>query len=197
MSRGDPSYQEFLRKSEEQQRDRDLRRQGELLAGIVKEKFEAVLKYQTALPSDGQAFPPVPPLQPAQGSSGVHPPVTQPPPGQGAFTPEQMAQLKTMLADLKSQAPSPQKASGSSEAQDDDLKPLQAALVNSLFGGKIKVDTSTPLDTFTKAVVAKRTQRTVPDAVTKFLDEHATDTTPPKPKAARVEMFWKVVRGMD
>ena len=108
-----------------------------------------------------------------------------------------MAQLKTMLADLKPQAPSPQKASGSSEAQDDGLKPLLAALVNSLFGGKIKVDTHTTVDTFTKAVVAKWAQRAVPDAVTKLLEEHATDTTPPKPKAARVEMFWKVVRGMD
>ena len=77
------------------------------------------------------------------------------------------------------------------------LKPLQAALINSLFGGKIKVDTSTTLDTFTKAVVAKWTQRAVPDTVTKFLEEHATDTTPPKPKTARAEMFWKVVCGLD
>ena len=66
LSRDDPSYLEFLRSSEEQQRDRDLRRQGEPLAGIVEEKFEAVLKYQTALPSDGQVFPPVPPLQPTR-----------------------------------------------------------------------------------------------------------------------------------
>ena len=72
LSRDDPSYLEFLRSSEEQQRDRDLRRRGEPLAGIVKEKFETVLKHQAALPSDGQVFPPVPPLQPTQGSSSGH-----------------------------------------------------------------------------------------------------------------------------
>ena len=43
LSRDDPSYLEFLRSSEEQQRDRDLRRQGEPLVGIVEEKSEAVL----------------------------------------------------------------------------------------------------------------------------------------------------------
>ena len=48
------------------------------------------------------------------------------------------------------------------------------------------------------AIVAKDwAQRAVPDTMTMSLEDSAADTTPPKPKASRVKLFWKVGHGMD
>ena len=60
------------------------------------------------------------------------------------------------------------------------------------------VDTSTTSTMVTKAVVARNwAQGAVPDTMTMFLEDLAADTTPPKPKASREKLFWKVGHGMD
>ena len=77
------------------------------------------------------------------------------------------------------------------------MKPLQAALVNSMFNGKFKVTPETSLEQFQTLVQKKWTQRTIVDTISTFTQEHAPDSQLPKPKTDRIALFWSVLTDMD
>ena len=77
-----------------------------------------------------------------------------------------------------------------------DVSPLQKALVASMFGGRVSVD-KLDFDTFRTQVLAVWQQRAVPDAVSTFLQTHASGTAIPKAKVARLQLFWKTLVGMS
>ena len=92
---------------------------------------------------------------------------------------------------------------GKTEKSKKDLKPaggmsnLQVALVNSVFGGKIKVEASTTVGDLKSAIKAKWAVRSVPEALQTFLETHTDGTDIPKPKDDRIQKFWDVLVAMD
>ena len=77
------------------------------------------------------------------------------------------------------------------------MKPLQVALVNSMFSGKFKVRPETSLEQFQTLVQKKWTQRIHVDTISTFIQEHAPDSQLPKPKTDRIALFWTVLLNMD
>ena len=86
LLREDPSYQEFVRTRYEAAEEQKFRRQGELLAEVLREKFTDSLA-SSAQPGSN----PTPPT----GGTAIGPPG-----GQVAFSPEQLAHLVVLLRPL-------------------------------------------------------------------------------------------------
>ena len=152
----DVGYQEYLKNLEEQARDTDFRRQGELLASVLREKFDAAIAGSNGVPG-GAIFPPAPPSQALAGPSAPQPPAQA-----AGFTPAQLERLKSMMTGMFP-VPPPQESlevaskppPGSKSEPAGALKPLQIALVNSMFGGRVKVSASTTLEEFSQIVQKK------------------------------------------
>ena len=95
-------------------------------------------------------------------------------------------------------APPPQKQAKHSQAADSGfLTPLQRALANSLFGGKIKINEDTTMEQFATSVKSKWTIRSVVDTLGSFLEEYGEGCQIPKTKDARIELFWKLLSELD
>ena len=110
LLREDPDYQEFVRTRYEAEEEKKFKRQGELLAGVVWEKFTQ------SLASSAQPGPI--PLPPAGGTA------CEPLGSQAAFSPEQLAQLKSLVSSL---LPTPEPWV--------DLKPTVSAILAELLPG--------------------------------------------------------------
>ena len=126
--------------------------------------------------------------------------------GSGDFSPGQLEQLKSIVSSL---VPTPaveanvtasagkpvEKAAAKTGTATGTLSPLQVALVNSMFGGKIVVKDTTTAKDFAEAAKAKWAVRAVPDGITKFLEEAGESA--PKSKDQRCAAFWQVLSGMS
>ena len=186
-----------MKAKEDQVREKEFRRQGELLASVLKEKFDSVIS--GVVPGDS-SFP----STPTKAAAGPLLPFQDLQPAAG-FSPTQLEQVRTLFTDL---VPTPEPATlgdspagksgkASSGSKDGGLKPLQVALVNSLFNGKFKVTPETTLEQFQTLVQKKWTQRTIVDTISTFIQEHAPDSQLPKPKTDRIALFGSVLINMD
>ena len=129
-------------------------------------------------------------------------------PGSAEFQPlnqTQLDQIRNLLSELLEKQPGQAppllgrlrgKTKDPAVDGSTDVSPLQKALVASMFGGRVSVD-KLDFDTFRTQVLAVWQQRAVPDAVSTFLQTHASGTAIPKAKVARLQLFWKTLVGMS
>ena len=129
-------------------------------------------------------------------------------PGSAEFQPlnqTQLDQIRNLLSELLEKQPGQAppllgrlrgKTKDPAVDGSTDVSPLQKALVASMFGGRVSVD-KLDFDTFRTQVLAVWQQRAVPDAVSTFLQTHASGTAIPKAKVVRLQLFWKTLVGMS
>ena len=81
---------------------------------------------------------------------------------------------------------------------DGHLSPLQLALANSMFGGRVKLDATSVMGDFQTQCKAKWAQRAVPEALDQFLtDNLPSDQSIPKGKDARCALFWSTLSSLS
>ena len=175
----------FLKAKAEREEESAYKRQGALLAGVLKEKFdEAILAGNGSKPVKFSAES-TPAAQDPGNSSGS-----------GAFSAAQMEQLKVLLAEG-----APQKSGGKAvkgpKTPSSTLRPVQVSLLSALFGNRFKLTTETTLEEFKEQVGKKWSQKPVVEAIAGFIKEHGNDVTVPKGKSERLDMFWSVLHSLD
>ena len=185
LEKEDPEFQSFVKAKEDREQELAYKRQGELLAGVLKEKFDDAI-----LSGSGGKVTSSP-----SGSGGQCPGQAAAP--SGAFTDAQMEQLKVLLASNQRGPPVQDDEDDKVQASSKTLRPVHVSLVSALFGGRFKVSTNTTLKEFKSQIEKKWSQRPVVEAIGSFLKDHAKDTKVPKGKMERVELFWSVLKSLD
>ena len=157
-------------------------------------------------------------------SSGGPPPGMH---GAQAFSPEQLEQIKALLTTLAPAHQQPPDVSltqieqlkkdlgieskpgpsrrivqkggkqAASAVVEDSLTPLQAAVINSLFAGKVDMKTSSTVKDLEDALLPLWSQRCVPSGLSDFITHNApAGTKVAKGKSDRVAQFWDTLVGM-
>ena len=62
-----------------------------------------------------------------------------------------------------------------------------------MFGGRLTIGKDFGAESFKSQLIKCWSQRAVPDAVGNFLKEHAPGVPLPKPKEARLQLFWETL----
>ena len=216
LSKADPSYTDYLRRRQEQEEEDQFKRQGAMLADVLQDKFGASLSSSgtgnarvgtqatTSSPSvlagstpavSGQGFS-AEQLEQIKALIAHAVPAPAPPPAEG----EQLAQLKLDLG-LPAGSAAPVKAS-SGKAKDlkdssASLSPLQVAVINSLFAGKVTMSTTSTVKDFEAALLPKWSQRDVPQNLSDFITENApAGIKVAKGKSDRMQQFWETLVNM-
>ena len=111
-------------------------------------------------------------------------------PAEGNFTPGQLAQIRELLAGVSPMLAA--RVSDSVALQGTETHrftasgptALQKALVSSLFGGRVQVNKVFDLASFKTQVLKVWSRRAIPEAVSAFLQEHASGIPVPWAKDA-------------
>ena len=212
--KADSGYRKYVREREEAAQEETFRKQGAVLAEALAPRFDAAIASASAAgvatAAASSAFPPAPPA-PGGSSSTAAPPAPTPPSSSGAFTPEQLAQLKDLLGvvppgvETKRGPGRPPKAGAEEEPHGaaapltpvaGTLSALQRVFVKSHFGGKISLTEGT-FEEFQTQIDKKWTQKAIPDGLNSFIKEHQPRIAVPKSKAERMRLFWSTLQGLD
>ena len=211
LLREDADYAKFMKDQELQAEETVYKRQGELLASLLRDKFDQALAQGAPGGTGGGEA-----RKAASQEAAVVPKAVSVDEAAG-FSPGQLEQLKSIITSLvPTPDVPPEKASGSDrpakgrrivgkqgktddgeEPGDGQLSSLQLALGNSLFGGRVKFSEETTVEDFQKQCKAKWTQRAVPETIDNFLGEHLPDETVPKTKDARCALFWNTLSNLS
>ena len=211
LEKSDADFRAFSLARQEKDQEALFRKQGEVLAQALGSKFaETIAAAQQQKSSKGE---PVGPQQSAAVGHttqqpqlpGFPPPQPANPPADG-FSPGQLKQIKELLAGFGPQEPEESeeqevqcvkkprgKAHASGDSKAEVPTPLQKALLASMFGGRLTIGKDFGAESFKSQLIKCWSQRAVPDAVGNFLKEHAPGVPLPKPKEARLQLFWETL----
>ena len=193
----DSDFAAFLQAKELAEQEHSYRKQGELLAGVLREKFDEAIQAGSGNSKQSQS----------QVAVVATPPTV--PGTSGGFSEAQMEQLKTMVValippqqpqSLESESPrekSRGRASSGPPDATEGLRRVHVSLLSALFGNRFKISTDTTLPEFKEMVQEKWGQRPVVDAISSFLKEHTKDAKIPKSKGDRIDVFWQTLLNLD
>ena len=214
LCKADPGYAEWVKSRAENEEEARFRKQGQLLAGVLMDKFGPTMAASQA--PHGQAAVGLSPQKVEQASASSHQPVHNPSKG-GSFSVEQLEQIKPIVSSLAPTPTLPAKTDPEQIAQikaslnipeekkptpkaetPGTLSPLQVALVNSLFAGKANLSADSTLKDLEDELIPKWANRSVPDNLSEFISSHApTGNKVAKQKVERIKQFWELVGSMN
>ena len=210
--KSDFMYSKFAQDVEAAEVEKTIQKQGELLASVLRNKFDLALSAGAEVAKIGDSTgKPADSLGTGSASS-----LGEPRPVEEGFSPGQVEQLKSIISALiptppvavapglpmtedgtPSLPPTRTVAKGKS-AFPGTLSQLQLALVHSMFGARLKLTPESTMTDFQTLAKEKWTQKAVPDGITAFLGEHLPEgTSVPKGKDARCAMFWETLMALD